>query len=1240
MTRAVTTCRRRGVVAALALVMAAGVAAAPPLGEDGGGWTRERLMATRPAWANPFLALLPVGAEPDMRYWRARMEMEARDRRAGLPALAVAGTPVAETEPPGVLGGNDHPAVGALLGAFGTTPWTATDQAVVGWLRAIPSPGGFAAEPDDAIPTATAVAIGPGQRVVLDGVVGDGAYGSGGPTPSGDFDFFAVTAAAGDPVEVLVMTPDPGADLDPIVGLYAADGTLIGYNDNIPLSGFLWNRDAWLRVEVPAGGTYVVAVGGATGGGGDGLPTDPLTPGTGPGAGSEGSYQVVIGVAAPTPHDRDCYRAAVRPGDVLGATVLGASGVEIVSLGDEELVATSGGDLSGLYPAVSSLPGGGEGTVARVLETGGEVAVCVSRPIFYRLGDYRLELRVARSALDSEPGDERQVVFVDFDGAIVDARSFGGLDPAAALSPLSAYLAGWGLGPADEGPLIDAILAVVRDNLADDVRLRGANGDAAASGLPAEFAIEVWSSRDHPDPGMAANVARVVVGGSIDQLGIATVGIAENIDPGNLDPGGTAIVLLDLLSAAADNPTSLNGVERAPGTSLRDVVALALGNIVSHEAGHLFGNFHTSRDVGPPTIMDSGGDLDNVLGVGEDEIAGTADDLDVDLGPDDYAPQEIFDGVENTLEVVSFGLPQGGLRPRAAAAPAALILGPAPLGDEADGIVNLGNVGTAPLAVAAPVLSGPGADRFAVASSNLPADLDPGAAATVSVAFVADQVGPVDAVLRVATDDPGSGVLELPLNGRGGVPVAAIAPAAHDFGTIVYGDPGSFLTTEVTVSNSGAGPLTVSSAVFSSGTAHRFAVDAGAPPFELAAGDSRVIRVAFRPGGEVGPSHTVLAVLGDDPAAPRLDVALEGFADGPDIVGSTPSPFIYGDITLGGSAWRDFGFTNTGYRTLEMAGATLSGDDVSAFAITSGGGPVSLPPGAEATVRVAATPGAEGRFEAELHVSSNDPDEPDLVVELVVHCVVPMIVVDPPAFDFRAVRLDDQRTQRFYLSNEDAGRLRVEPPMLVGDGADSFEITHGGGGPIQLLQGGIWPLDVRFQPTSEGVVDAVLVFDSNDPAAPHLEVGLRGTGALPALRIEKRCQATARPECTLTVSNVALVPAPDVTVEDELPMPLGWYGDDCGAGAPSGVVWRWEITSLGPGDQRSCTIAFELLGDVGGPLLNTATVRWSGTPPGEVEDEATVVVPLAAPVPALDAGRAALLALLLALAGAWLLRRR
>ena len=91
-----------------------------------------------------------------------------------------------------------------------------------------------------------------------------------------------------------------------------------------------------------------------------------------------------------------------------------------------------------------------------------------------------------------------------------------------------------GSRPATRATLIDAILAIIEENLSTDMRVLAPERRLrrlAAS--PGDFDIVLLNSRDHADPFGDPNVSRLVIGGTIPELGIGTIGIAQSIDPGN-----------------------------------------------------------------------------------------------------------------------------------------------------------------------------------------------------------------------------------------------------------------------------------------------------------------------------------------------------------------------------------------------------------------------------------------------------------------------------------------------------------------------------------------------------------------------------------------------------------------------------------------------------------------------------------------------------------------------------------
>jgi hypothetical protein len=379
-------------------------------------------------------------------------------------------------------------------------------------------------------------------------------------------------------------------------------------------------------------GTYYAAVVGY-----HGQPVDPFDSSAGTGGGSEGPYSVTLTVAA---HDTDFFAVKLRPGDVVGASVHGSPGYLTVYDTTGREAHGSNQDASSIYPLKSPLPGGGNAVTDYVATKAGWHTIGVADGS----GAYDITVEGYRPPLQG--AKPTQTLFLDFDGARINTGPWGGIGNVN-LSPFSAFTAHWGLTNADRDTLIDLVTAAVTENLKQDM---------VASGLNSRFKLKVLNSKDDPDPWGQANVSRIVVGGTIAESGVATIGISQSIDPGNFDTEETAMVLLDELSQPAGPEDSLN-TYLTPASNKLAFLGHALGNVIAHEGGHFFGNWHTENEDAIPNLMDAGGEnFGTLYGVGPDGIGGTADDVDVDFGDDAFKATEGFIGTEDTLGRVVFGL--------------------------------------------------------------------------------------------------------------------------------------------------------------------------------------------------------------------------------------------------------------------------------------------------------------------------------------------------------------------------------------------------------------------------------------------------------------------------------------------------------------------------------------------------------------------------------------------------------
>jgi hypothetical protein len=577
-----------------------------------------------PRGPNPYLALLPNPAKADYAGWRAALEAKAaRQARfgPGLRSRATLVPPIGvnERERAGARGLNDQRATAQRVSGFGTAAAENFRAHLLGRL----SPEAVRAERarrsqenDGSIRRARNTGISRlRQGLRTNGRIGDGPHGRarGG---TGDFDYYRIQVPAGHRVTASVVTPK--GRLDPMVALLSSRGRVVAFNDD--------NRglDSLLTHTVRNGGTYTVMVTGFFS-----VPRNPFRSASGTGADSEGRYRLRIRVGE---DDRDMFAVPLRVGDVLGVTTRGAASQLTILDPSGAVVKGSTQDASSAYPAKSPLPGGGNAVAEHVADQDGLHYVAVSDGS----GRYDVTVEAYRPALEGSP--VTQTLFLDFNGARVNTAMWGG-PGVRQLSPLRSFLPRWGMRPQALNPLIDAIVAEVQENV---------QADLEASGLADSFQLQVLNSRDDPDPFGDENVSRVVVGGTIRQSGIPTIGIAQSIDPGNFDTEESALVLLDAMSAPRGPAFSLNTWLR-PASNRPGFVGQAVGNVASHESGHFFGDWHVDQFNGKANLMDQGGAFRLMYGVGRDGVGGTADDPDVDFGEDAFNPLEGFTGVEDTL---------------------------------------------------------------------------------------------------------------------------------------------------------------------------------------------------------------------------------------------------------------------------------------------------------------------------------------------------------------------------------------------------------------------------------------------------------------------------------------------------------------------------------------------------------------------------------------------------------------
>ena len=450
-----------------------------------------------------------------------------------------------------------------------------------------------------------------------------------------DVDFFRVSSNAGQLLQISTEETASFGSFDTILELYDSNGNLIAFNDDI---SFPSNLNSAIEFLVPEDGDYFIAVsnfGSNTG--------EPFDPDDNSGSVDFGVTDLIITQTTP---DIDYYEVELNAGDILGGAVDGAAQNIQIFNPDGDLIFGSDQNVSFIYGDESELVGnaGDNATAAVVAAETGTYLVAVTGGS----GSYDLDLNVNRPALEAQAENNVQHFYLDFDGHTMNANVFGEPSGNITFDPLADFLDNWGLAntASNRDAVMDSIISVFERELVTEVAASGTNND---------FDIVVINSRDHPDPEDLGipNISRLIIGGTIADTGIPTIGLAENLDVGNFDTSDTAFVLLDLLSEVAGDPNSINSIALGSGVSIIDAIGLVVGTIAAHEAGHLLGNFHTENGNSEPNVQDQGGNPIPLAFAGEDGILGTSDDPDISFGEDAFEADEGLQGTHDTLNNIS-----------------------------------------------------------------------------------------------------------------------------------------------------------------------------------------------------------------------------------------------------------------------------------------------------------------------------------------------------------------------------------------------------------------------------------------------------------------------------------------------------------------------------------------------------------------------------------------------------------
>ncbi|KAA1247689.1 T9SS type A sorting domain-containing protein [Aquimarina sp. RZ0] len=534
-----------------------------------------------------------------------------------------------------------------------------------------------ASNPEDngSIPLAQFITFDPNtpedvQIIYLSDTIGNGPHGASG-SGTGDIDMYAIILEKDQIIRIFLQTfGDPAiSTMTPVILVYNENGGIITGKgpEFITRENIIVTQ---LQFKSPETGIYYFAISSAaqqledpfdSSSGETFPPGEPL---------GEGIYTVQFenyGVL-----DSDHYAMNLKKGDVLGASVINElvlnPGISLLSPDGSIEISTNTFNNFSNAPE-TPISSDGRSNFSYIAPQDGNYILRIDQTI----GDYTTEIVAARPGYETNNKGLKQFIYLDFTGVDdFNQRDFfrendsipdEELDKIRTLSPFKDFLENWGIENTKYNLLKMAfnITEVAKENTVKESRLSTINPDFTPiilSDYGSEFLgkkiPEILESLKIP-------YSRVIIGGTIEESGFDTIGIADDIDVGNFDFENDALVLLDVLSSTNtdDQGSSVNFIPLADGVTIEDVMPVAVGNIVAHEFGHYLGNFHCNSFNDQLTLMDEGGGgISTAVGIFPDrgEKFGDANTRDIDFTVDQHSTLEGILGVNHTDVNTAFAM--------------------------------------------------------------------------------------------------------------------------------------------------------------------------------------------------------------------------------------------------------------------------------------------------------------------------------------------------------------------------------------------------------------------------------------------------------------------------------------------------------------------------------------------------------------------------------------------------------
>jgi len=422
--------------------------------------------------------------------------------------------------------------------------------------------------------------------------------------------------------------------------------------------------------------------------------------------------------------------------------------------------------------------------------------------------------------------------------------------------------------------------------------------------------------------------------------------------------------------------------------------------------------------------------------------------------------------------------------PAIAWSPSSLAWGTVPSGGAVTRSVTITSVGTGDLEVSAITFDTTNtSEDFTLEVNPAPVTLPPSYTEQIDVVYAPSDDGADSGTLLVESNDPDIPVVEIPLSGELlPAPDIELVPTQLLFGQVQMG---TTVTMDAEIWSLGDADLELGQLLLDAPAEFTIDVD---PSFAyLAPGEFTTVTVSYTPV-DMTPDTGQVEIPSNDPDENPAFLTLAGQHEPIPDIEVDPLLVDFGTVDVGTTANEtvSVGNVGTGDLYVDMPVLTGSGD----FGMNAAQFPLSIPPGGVELLVVEYTPSDFVDDTGQITITSDDPDEPTVVVDLVgAHVPAPDIDLQPTVLQFGQVMIGSDLTLSATISN--LGTADLELGSLVVMGTTEYTLAVDPSGEV-LAPGGTTNVDVTYAPINAGSDYAQVEIPSNDPDENPVYLDLDG----------------------------------------------------------------------------------------------------------------------------------------------------